>query len=140
MFEYLRNKHLDAKNAFDLPDCGSGVTGACGETPELNRHQFGFSLGGPLRSNKTFFFTAVEYLHLRQADTRFATVPSLAQKAAALAAVPAGERSTPGLNIFNLYPDANDGDPQTSNRYLSAPVIKQRVPAFVGKTGPGDRQ
>jgi hypothetical protein len=133
VFEYLRNKHLDAKNAFDLPDCEPGVTVACGEIPELDRHQFGFSIGGPLRSNKTFFFTAVEYLHLQQADTRFATVPSLSQKAAALAAVPVAERSTPGMNIFNLYPDPNDGDPQTSNRYLSAPVINQRVPAFVGK-------
>ena len=133
MFEYLRNKHLDAKNAFDLPDCEPGVTVACGDIPELDRHQFGFSIGGPLRSNKTFFFTALEYLHLRQADTRFATVPSLSQKAAALAAVPAGERSTPGTEHLQPVPDANDGDPQTSNRYLSAPVIKQRVPAFVGK-------
>jgi hypothetical protein len=132
-FEYMRNKRLDAKNAFDLPDCGAGVTGACGEIPELNRHQFGFSLGGPVKSNKTFFFTAFEYLRLRQADTRFATVPSLQQKAEALAAVPAAQRSVPGLNIFNLYPDANVGDPQTSNRYLSAPVIKQRMPSFVGK-------
>jgi hypothetical protein len=132
-FEYLRNKRLDAKNAFDLPDCGANVTGPCGEIPELDRHQFGFSLGGPLRTNRAFFFTALEYLRLRQADTRFATVPSLSQKAAALAAVPPDQRSVPGMNIFNLYPDPNIGDPQTSNRYLSAPVIKQRMPAFVGK-------
>jgi hypothetical protein len=142
VFEFLRDKRLDAKNAFDLPDCGPGVTGACGEIPELSRHQFGLSLGGPVRSNKTFFFTAFEYLRLRQADTRFATVPSLSQKAAALAAVPPEQRSVPGMNIFNLYPDSNVGDPETSNRYLSAPVIKQRVPAFVGKLdhvlGPND--
>ncbi|MCC7125371.1 MAG: TonB-dependent receptor [Acidobacteria bacterium] len=133
VFEYMRSKHLDSKNAFDLPDCGPTVTGACGDIPELNRHQFGFSLGGPIKTNKTFFFTAFEYLRLRQADTRFATVPSRVQKAEALAAVPAEQRSVPGFNIFNLYPDANVGDPQTSNRYLSAPVIRQRVPAFVGK-------
>ena len=130
VFEYLRNKHLDAKNAFDLPDCEPGVTGACGEIPELNRHQFGFSIGGPLRSNKTFFFTAVEYLHLRQADTRFATVPSLAQKAAALAAVPAAQRSTPGLNIFNLYPDAErrrpaDVEPRTCRRQSSSSACRR---------------
>jgi Carboxypeptidase regulatory-like domain/TonB dependent receptor len=133
VFEYLRNKHLDAKNPFDLPDCSPDVTGACAGIPELDRHQFGVSLGGPLRTNRMFFFAAAEYLHLRQADTRFATVPSLSQKAAALAAVPPEQRSVPGTNIFNLYPDPNVEDPQTSNRYLSAPVIKQRVPAFVGK-------
>ncbi len=132
-FEYLRNRRLDAKNAFDLPDCGPSVTGACGEIPELDRHQFGVSLGGPIRTNKTFFFSAFEYLRLRQADTRFATVPSQVQKAAALAAVPADRRSVAGVNIFNLYPAANVGDPETSNRYLSAPTIKQRVPSFVGK-------
>jgi Carboxypeptidase regulatory-like domain len=86
IFEYFRDKRLDAKNPFDLPDCSPDATGACAGIPELSRHQFGFSLGGPLSADRTFFFAAVEYLRLRQADTRFATVPSLSQKAAALAA------------------------------------------------------
>lgn len=132
-YEYLRNRHLDAKNAFDLPDCSSGSTAACGEIPQLNRSQFGASIGGPIRTDKTFFFSSFEYLYLRQADTRFATVPSQAQRTAALAAVPADQRDPAGVNIFNLYPAANVGDPATSNRYLSAPTIKQRVPSFVGK-------
>src|SRR5256885_7258515 len=62
-YEYVRNRHLDAKNAFDPP----------GEIPRLDRSQFGGSLGGPVRRDKTFFFTSLEYLLLRQADTRFAT-------------------------------------------------------------------
>jgi hypothetical protein len=45
VFEYLRNRHLDAKNVFDLPDCGPSTIGACGEIPQLNRHQFGASTG-----------------------------------------------------------------------------------------------
>jgi hypothetical protein len=132
-FEYLRNRRLDAKNAFDLPDCGPSTTGACGEIPQLNRSQFGASVGGPIRRDKTFFFSSFEYLYLRQADTRFATVPSQVQRAAALAAVPADQRNPAGLNIFNLYPAANVGDPNTSNTFLSAPTIKQRLPSFVGR-------
>jgi hypothetical protein len=132
-YEYLRNRRLDAKNAFDLPDCGPSTTGACGEIPQLNRSQFGAAVGGPLRRNQTFFFSSFEYLHLRQADTRFATVPSQAQRAAALAAVPPEQRHPAGLNIFNLYPAANVGDANTSNTFLSAPIIKQRVPSFAGR-------
>jgi hypothetical protein len=119
-YEYLRNQHLDAKNAFDLP----------GDTPKLNRSQFGGSVGGPLRKDKTFFFSTFEYLRLRQADTRIATVPSLSQKASALAAVPAAQRNQAGLNIFNLYPDPNVGNPSTSNAYVSAPIIEQSLPLF----------
>lgn len=119
-YEYLRNQHLDAKNAFDLP----------GDTPKLNRSQFGGSVGGPFRKDKTFFFATFEYLRLRQADTRIATVPSLTQKASALAAVPAAQRNAAGVNIFNLYPDPNVGDPNTSNAYVSAPIIEQSLPLF----------
>lgn len=141
-FEYLRNRHLDAKNVFDLPDCGPSTTGACGEIPQLNRHQFGASVGGPIRRDKTFFFFAAEYLRLLQADTRFATVPSQVQRTAALAAVPAAQRNPAGVNIFNLYPAANVGDLNTSNTFQSAPNVKQNEPLIVGKVdsvlGPND--
>jgi hypothetical protein len=133
VFEYLRNRHLDAKNVFDLPDCGPSTIGACGEIPQLNRHQFGASVGGPIRRDKTFFFFAAEYLRLSQADTRFATVPSQVQRAAALAAVPAAQRNPAGVNIFNLYPAANVGDANTSNTFQSAPTIDQKEPLIVGK-------
>lgn len=131
-YEYLRDRRLDSKNVFDLPECPS-TTGACAEDPQLNRSQFGASIGGPVRADRTFFFSSFEYLHLRQADTRFATVPSQVQRAAALAAVPVDQRNPAGVNIFDLYPAANVGDPNTSNRFLSAPTIKQRLPAFVGR-------
>ena len=132
-YEYLRNRRLDAKNAFDLPDCGPAVTGACGEIPRLDRSQFGASVGGPMRRDQTFFFSSFEYLILRQADTRFATVPSQVQRAAALAAVPADQRNPAGLNIFNLYPAANVGSLSTSNTFVSAPIIEQEEPFVVGK-------
>src|SRR5205823_669923 len=86
-----------SKNAFDLP----------GEIPRLDRSQFGGSIGGPLRRDKIFAFASFEYLILRQADTRTATVPSQAQKTTALAAVPPALRNPAGVNIFNLYPAAN---------------------------------
>ena len=54
LFEYLRNSALDARNYFD-------VTGK----PPFERNQFGASLGGPIKRDKTFFFANWEALHQR---------------------------------------------------------------------------
>jgi hypothetical protein len=57
LFEYFRNNALDARNFFDLASA-----------PGFERNQFGASLGGPLKRNKTFLFGNFEGLqnHLRQ--------------------------------------------------------------------------
>ena len=80
LFEYFRNRSMDAKNYFDFPDCTSAsVPGECGGIPGLQRNQFGGTLGGPVRKDKTFFFVSYEGLRRRQASTREATVPSQVQ-------------------------------------------------------------
>ncbi len=134
-YEYLRNRNLDSKNVFDLPDCTAGsAPGSCGPIPGFDRSQFGGSIGGPIKRNKTFFFASFEYLKLRQAATRFATVPSQTQIATALAAIPPAQRNPAGVNILNLYPAANVGaNLQTSNTFLSAPIILQHEPFAVGR-------
>ena len=57
LYEFLRNNVLDARNFFD----GSS-------TPGFQRNQFGGSLGGPIKRNKTFLFGNFEELrqHLHQ--------------------------------------------------------------------------
>lgn len=90
LFEFFRNRNMDAKTFFDLPDCRSGsVPGTCGPIPRFDRNQFGGTLGGPVRKDKTFFFVAYEQLALCQATTREATVLSQVQRLEALGAVPA---------------------------------------------------
>lgn len=69
-FEYLRNQVTDAKNFFSLP----------GPTPPYKQNQFGGSLGGPIRKDKTFFFGDYEGLRIRQAQSFTSTVPTAAEQ------------------------------------------------------------
>src|SRR6202167_3439718 len=128
LFEFLRNRNLDAKNFFDFPSCTpDSVAGACGPIPELDRNQFGATFGGPIRKDKTFFFVSYESLRLRQATTREATVPSQAQlsEITGLLSGVGIPLNPAGQAILNLYPAANVGsDLSNSNTFVSAPVIR----------------
>ncbi len=63
VFEFLRNDNFDARNFFDI------------EKPEYRRNQFGFSLGGPVSKNRTFFFGSYEGLRESTGLTTIKTVP-----------------------------------------------------------------
>ena len=82
-WDYLRNKVLDARNFFALnqtdPVTGAEIPGSA--RPEFIRNQFGFSVGGPIRKNKTFFFGSYEALRLVQGQTSTSVVPTAAQRA-----------------------------------------------------------
>ena len=134
-FEFFRNRHLDAKNYFDLPDClATSPPGICSSIPRFDRNQFGGTLGGPIRKDKTFFFLSYETLRLRQATTREATVPSQAQRDTALAAVPQGLRNPAGVAVFDLLPAANVGPGLgLSNSFVSSPTIRETVHFLVLK-------
>jgi hypothetical protein len=161
LFEFVRNRHMDARNYFDLPDCPGAVPGQCAPIPRLDRNQFGGTLGGPIRKDKLFFFVSDEQLRLRQATTREATVPAVDQWADAcalgeeLGGNPMPNPSTcniahsvylnpAGKAVFALYPDANVGaDLPISNTYLSAPVIRESLNLISSKVdvqaSPADR-
>jgi len=141
LFEYFRNRSLDAKNYFDFPDCtATSVQGTCGGIPGLQRNQLGGTLGGPIRRNKTFFFLSYEGLRLRQANTKEATVPSQTQWATAnflaqqFFGCPLNPSCQVGQNVFALYPAANVGsDLANSNTFLSAPVIRESENLYSAK-------
>ena len=65
-YEFLRNSDLDARNFFDVTK------------PSFKRNQFGGSLGGPIRKDKTFFFGNYEGLRQPLGLTSNAIVPDAA--------------------------------------------------------------
>jgi hypothetical protein len=86
VFEFVRNTDFDAKGDFDTT------------TPKFNLNQFGGSIGGPIRHNKTFFFADAEQKYQRQGITFTGLVPSLAMRAGDFSADPFGN---------NISTDAN---------------------------------
>ncbi|MBI3951631.1 MAG: TonB-dependent receptor [Acidobacteria bacterium] len=73
-YEFLRNDVLDARNFFDI------------EKPPFRQNQYGFSLGGPIIKNRTFFFGNFEGLRIRKGITAAASVPTAAQRRGDLSA------------------------------------------------------
>jgi hypothetical protein len=72
IYEFLRNDALDANNFF--------ANSANQDKPARKRNQFGAALGGPIITNKTFFFGDYEGLRDREGVVRFSTLPSADQK------------------------------------------------------------
>src|ERR1700680_3202456 len=88
LFEFLRNTSLDAKSFFAT-------------SPEkFNLNQFGGSLGGPIRKNKTFFFLDGEQKYQRHGITFTGLVPSEAMRAGDFSADPFGNPVS-GVVIVN---------------------------------------
>ena len=66
-YYFLRNEALAATNPFNAPGSPS---------PELRNQNYGFSLGGPIWRNKTFFFITYEKQKFVEGETPSGTVPS----------------------------------------------------------------
>ena len=114
IYEYARNRVFDARNYFDGAD-----------NPKFNRHQFGGSLGGPVRRDLTFFFANGDFLRERRGLSRLASVPAAAVRGGDLSSlgqpvldpftrqpfpggvIPASRLSPQGLQVVNLFPLPN---------------------------------
>jgi hypothetical protein len=103
-YEFFRNRELDANNFF------SNKNGA--SKPFRLRNQFGATLGGPIRRDKTFLFGDYEGLRDRLGTVRISSVPQLPWRE--------GRFNVPISNPFNpndtgtdfrqpATPDCNNG-------------------------------
>ena len=68
LFEYARNEALNARSFF------------AASRPKFRQHQFGGSVGGPIRRDKTHFFVTYERTQQVTGGTAFWTVPTPLQR------------------------------------------------------------
>lgn len=145
LFEFLRNSALDAKNYF----------ATTATTPPFRMNQFGGTVGGPIRRNRSFFFFSYEGQQRRQALNYDVSVPIPAFKNGdfssskskiydPLTTVPAGTSYTRtpfpnnaipasrfdkvGKALIDLYPDPNQ--PGQSGNYITNPSQSLESNAF----------
>ncbi len=105
LYEYHRNDALDARNFFDPA-----------EKPAFRRNQFGATLAGPLRRDRSFFFLGYEGLRERLGRTISTVVPDEAARQGTLPApgggtiaLPVSAAVRPYLDEFPLPNGANLG-------------------------------
>jgi hypothetical protein len=97
VFEYHHNQHFRARGFFLPPNVQLG---------KAVINQYGGTLGGPLRRDKLFFFTSVDFYPDRRASDRLNSVPSLAVRSGDMRAYPAvydpvtGNRDGSGRTAF----------------------------------------
>ncbi len=96
-FEYLRNSIFDSRSFLDL-DLDPAAP-AKTKAPPFRLNQFGGTVGGPIKKDKTFFFFSYEGFRQFRGQYLHALVPSLSFKQQVL-------QTSPQLGpIMNAYPN-----------------------------------
>ncbi len=126
LYEFLRNDKFDARNFF------------AASKPVLRYNQFGASLGGPIRKDKTFFFANYEGLLVRRQQTVVASVPTVAETQGDFSAwtavvrdpltnspfpgniIPSSRLDPVGASIAALYPAPNVSGARSRNNNFRA--------------------
>src|SRR5579864_6571855 len=116
-WEYLRNNKLDARNFFDYASKGA---------PPFKQNQFGFTVGGPIVRNHTFFFGDYEGTRIRQSESFLSVVPTPQERLGNFSdgflnpitdpstgqpypnqTIPQNQLDPVALKVAALYPDPN---------------------------------
>ena len=114
VWEFLRNDVLDARNYFAT------------QAEPLKQNQFGATMGGPIRKDKTFFFGYYEGFRNRQGLTALTTVPSMKERTGDFSELcpegfTAGMCNNPAHQLFNVFANA----PYPNNQLPSINPISQ---------------
>ena len=116
------NDNLDARNFFDR------------EKPEFKRNQFGFSIGGPIVTNRTFFFGNYEGFRERLGVTRIVQVPTLEAREGIIPGrepIEVAPQVKPYLDLWPAPTSTDDGD--GSADFVNTPTTRTDTDFFTVK-------
>jgi hypothetical protein len=138
LFEFHRNAAFDGRNFF---------APASESKPKYIRNQFGGSLGGPIKHDRTFFFADYEGTRSREGITRITNVPTALERAGNFSQSLFGVPTNPftgspfdngvipdffinpvGRAIAALYPLPNRNVP--FQNFVSSPVLQDNNDSF----------
>jgi len=136
-YEYVRNDIFDSRDMFNYVDrTGDGKA----DPASLRQNQFGATFGGPIRRNKTFFFTSWEGRRERYQQSDLATVPSadernglfsrtlgvindpLTKQPFANNQVPRNRFDATAVKVLELWPQPNFSGSGTRDNFIRNPA------------------
>ncbi|MEW6730250.1 MAG: TonB-dependent receptor [Acidobacteriota bacterium] len=132
VFGFIRHRSIQARNALAFPPPGAD------RKPAFTRGQYGFTFGGPIKKDTTFFFLSLD--QTRRHESGFSQIgldPSIfdltpAQKAF-IASSPAGalygSLVTSGAQVAKTGIDPNTGQPVFFSTFLLSGGQLGRIPA-----------
>ncbi|MGH9431935.1 MAG: carboxypeptidase regulatory-like domain-containing protein [Terriglobia bacterium] len=123
LWDFLRNDGMDSRNFFAR------------NVEPLKQNQFGGTLGGPIRKDKTFFFGYYEGFRNRQGETQVATVPSILERQGDFSQTidPSTGQVDPLINEFT-------GQPFPGNKLPFINPISQKLLGFYPLPNEGPNQ
>ncbi|HSH17540.1 MAG TPA: hypothetical protein VLD18_15980, partial [Verrucomicrobiae bacterium] len=119
LFNFLRNNKMDANNFF--------ANSSGQELGTFQRNEFGFSIGGPIVKNKTFYFNAYEGRRQRSQATRFMTLPTDLQMNGDFSQTRAANGALRVIhNPFTATPD-----PNRAGEFIRTPFANNQIPKSI---------
>ncbi|WP_031498300.1 TonB-dependent receptor [Bryobacter aggregatus] len=123
VYEFFRNNNFDARNFFSP-----------GDLAPFNRHNYGLSIGAPIRKNRTFVFGTFEGLRNKQVTVSQGTVPTELERRGDFSksngtvnlpgvvgnVIPQSQLSATSLKILQYYPLPNLAAAAGSLNYVNS--------------------
>ena len=127
-FEFLRNNVLNSRNYFLPPEIP--------DAPPFKRNEFGGTLGGPIKKDKTFFFLAYQGERRREAQvTPTLSVPDQAERAGNFgelcATYDGGGNCTDPNGTQLINPETGNNIP--NNNLATAGLVNPEIQNYVNK-------